>query len=201
MEVKDSPLVNPADSPLVNPADSPLVNPADSPLVNPADSPSINPANDSCANDEILTEYFKSKNFKLINITNLINLQTYLKYINLAIAKPNIVLYFNRNKINDFMFKPSNVLDVTNIYFINKNNALFLPFNGELTKNIKLLLNKFIEGKAECDICYDVDSKQEVCEQCGYKMCHKCLIKIANVVKREALCPQCRKSLEQVKFN
>ncbi len=148
---------------------------------------------------EAVITHLTESGYKPINISKLINIQTYDKYAKLADSKPNVVLYFKRNIANNIYFKIANATDNANYYFINKNNYLTTIVKDTMDDNLKRCINGFLELTEElsdCMICFKSIINTSNCNKCFYRMCHECIFKIierdttTNCYKYK--CPQCR---------
>jgi len=140
--------------------------------------------------------------YKPIDITELMNISNYEKYAKLANSRPNVVLYFKRNKTNNIYFKTANATDSANCYFMNKNNYLTTIINDTMDDNLKRCIDGFLELTNEindCMICYKSIIRTGNCNKCFYRMCYDCISKIIeydttsnSINYYKYKCPQCR---------
>jgi len=157
---------------------------------------------------EQLNKYLTEKEFKTIDISNIITSDNYIKYIILASQKPNVLLYFKRNETNEKCFKSVNATDTANYFLINKNNYLttVVPTQtseeSKIDGNLKRCVDGFLElptELVECMICCQQSLNTANCNKCFYTMCQECTKKIlkydktTNSIKYYKFeCPQCR---------
>lgn len=146
--------------------------------------------------DQIL-KYLKSKQYTPIDITELLNENTYSKYVLLAHTRPNVVLYFKKEKSNAFFFKNAHCTIDVNYYFLNRDNYLTIIINDTFDSDKKRCIDGFlnINNELECSICFHKTHKTSNCVKCFYSLCYKCL---SEIIKMDAnnnfvlKCPQCR---------
>lgn len=145
-------------------------------------------------------EWLKSKGYKTIDITKLVNERTYGKYTSLATRRKNTVFYFKREPTNNIIFKFSLCMDTVNYYFINNDNYIFTMINDVFDPPLKRRLENFlnIKGNFECGICTNEILVTSHCLNCHFCICRHCIQKISQDVNNKIIfnCPQCRQ--EQV---
>ena len=168
-----------------------------------------NPTSESTIKE--LAEYLKSKNYKMIDITTLLNVETYEKYATIAKLKPNVILYFKRNNENNMLFEAINAVEKCNYFFINKDNYLTDCVTNILDNNLKRCIVKFLLDKEteECNICFNNNMQFTHCNTCFYRMCSECILKMMakDLTKDEIInqtnsleCPHCNTIITDLIF-
>jgi hypothetical protein len=97
-------------------------------------------------------EWLKSKNYKTIDITILINESNYEKYSMLAQKHKDIVLYFKREKQSEALFKKCNCQKEINYCFFNNDDNIFMTINDEFNNVLKRKLYYFLNITSNIDL-------------------------------------------------
>src|SRR5437868_15181428 len=87
-----------------------------------------------------------SKNYKLIDITKVLNISTYEKYVTIAKSKPNVVLYSNKNTNNELIFKVGKSSDECNYFFLNKDSYLMTNIKNTFDESLKECIDNLINN-------------------------------------------------------
>jgi hypothetical protein len=148
---------------------------------------------------EGILSYLHKKGYISIDITPVINKNTYDQYIKKLINNPNVVAYFRRNEQNDILFKDVSAPKYYNYYFMNRDNYMFVKITNDFFENIKLCLSKFLEHGSKCEICLRKTERTVHCKKCYFGFCSDCQKKITK--KRKLVCPQCNVGLNIIRFN
>ncbi len=141
---------------------------------------------------EKIMSCLKDDNKKLFDITKFINnYENFIEWINTGKnSKSNVVLYFDTEKIDDFIKMILYSQNITSsYYFIYRDNFLTVPFTLECNDNygIKFNLRALFNNTSTCCICMeDVLTKSTGCSKCGTQVCMNCIGRIDK-------CPTCRK--------
>lgn len=158
--------------------------------------------------DDELSDYIKNKNYKAVNITNIVNLKTYSKYVNLAIKQSDKVFFFKRTTANTLIFAALHATKECNYFFLNKDNYLFTYINKSLSDDNKRCINGFLDTPTdlvECMVCLRKSDQLYCCSKCYYKICMSCVGNIlvhndeAKMVNNRVdlgKCPQCRQNMD-----
>lgn len=147
---------------------------------------------------EELTAYLTEKKYKVIDLTQVMTLKSYSKYVESLINKPEVIAYFKKNDDNAVIFKMCNAMSTCNYYFINKDNYIFTSINDKLENHVKLCINKFLKEETDCGICLDKkDNKRALCKKCAFAMCPSCVKQIIKTKMTNQIdCPQCNQEAQ-----
>jgi hypothetical protein len=150
---------------------------------------------------EQLVAYLNEREFKTIDITNVLNEKTYDKYTKIATEKPYVVLYFKRNKKNDMYFEAANAIDKVNYFLMNKNNYLTTVVNETMDDNLKRYVDGFLDltmEMSECVLCHKKNNTSGNCNKCFCSTCYTCIFEISVYDKNidsidhfKYKCPKC----------
>lgn len=131
---------------------------------------------------DIINNFCKSRNFKLIDISHL-DIDGMLKMIEKTKFKYNVILLINIDKCSK---KSKRVLEdidqqkLDNVYqLIYNNKSLSLPHFEITDKILNRWVDELTEGNCICPICLEdcfIDNFDSVvCPVCMSMYCHKCL--------------------------
>jgi hypothetical protein len=141
-------------------------------------------------------EWLKSKNYKPIDITKLINQSTYDKYSTLAEKNKQVILYFKRQPSNEIFFLISGCQPQVNYYLLNSDNYIFMVLNNTFDAAVKRHLENSlgVEADIECKICYNSIERISCCTNCSYGMCRNCVIQLSDKTSNDIkfTCPHCK---------
>jgi hypothetical protein len=79
---------------------------------------------------EPLIKYLNDKEFKTIDLTDVMTKSNYGKYAISAYKNQKSVFYFKRKIENEIHFKIANAADISNYYLMNKDNYLTIEVNN-----------------------------------------------------------------------
>lgn len=155
-----------------------------------------------------LSKYFGSKNYKMIDVTTLLNTETHNTFMSLLTSDSDIILYLKKNEDNENIFSIYCIGEHNDYLFFNKNN--FISVNIPCTSNpsslglssvpdtfnvnLKRCIERFLEhGEeiSECMICFNGIKKLHSCNICFCLICNECFQKILNQTNN-VKCPKCR---------
>jgi len=161
-----------------------------------------------------IIEYVNFKGYSTIDITKLMNRDTYSKYTKLSEKHPNVVLYFERVETNNLIYEILGAAKKSNYCFFNKGKFLIIGIEQpyDVINNVhKRCIDNFFDksGSFECMICFENNiafgQMGGSCEYCLFRLCYKCLNKMLlqrinelndNPNNVHLNCPQCRQDLK-----
>src|SRR5271170_3220919 len=131
---------------------------------------------------EELIKYVQSKQYNVINVTtSILDETSYKKYIELALIRPKVVMYFEKNILNELLFDPR----VThfsgknaNYIMLHKNRYMAVIFNNGFDQKVQETVDKFLYKEITCQVCDKYHETLKSCFNCMYMICKKCSDKV-----------------------